>query len=174
MPYIVKTYGEGEFLTPSGMNTNVRDNFQALKAPPTDVVNGASAFNLDLTSTSWADVSATLFSATITAMNASLASALFVIATFSVRCSADATPRSIAFDLTLNGTSVSGGGGILIARGNVDQISPVSLFYHIPTVTGGTYTARLRYKVESGTSRIFMQSGGINNMIPQFALREMS
>lgn len=173
MPYTYKTWTPNEVASSDDLNTNIRDNLEYIYNPPTAInefsVTGA---NLTTTSASFTDVN-NIFVGTVYPSNASGTCTLLVTSLFSVRPNTGAGQQTARFDLTLNGTSVTGGTGICTAYGNWNQVYPVGINYWLDEVPTGTAVVKLRWKTDGGTATI--QGGGSTiGGVAQFAVREVS
>jgi hypothetical protein len=164
----------GTQLTEVLLNAQLRDNLEVLKRRPFAVSDVTFAGNFTTTSTSFVDVSATWFSLTVTPSSTTETSDFMITSSFSILPSSTSTNRTITFDLTINGTSVSGGNGILVCSGNnANAILPVSFWYIARNVAPGADIFRLRWKTTGDTVTLYGQAGGVQNNRPQFSVMEI-
>jgi hypothetical protein len=160
-----KTWNTGDLVTATDLNTHLRDNLDALKGPPTGsyVLNQGSDYTT--TSTSFVDLDATNLSLTITTTGGDV---LVVFAGTGLTAGGNA----VYLDITLDGTRVGGNDGIVdIYNGYF----PIPLVYLLRSVSAGSHTIKLQWKVSGGTGTLFAGAGtSAFDLHPQFWVREVS
>jgi hypothetical protein len=170
-----KTWSANEAVTSSQFNTYVRDNLEAIRAPARVWNNISSTTNITTSSTSFGNVGSD-FQLDITPNIASgLTCDILVVASFSLRCSNNATVYEVTHDLTVNGTSVSGGRGVSGAKGNNLQTYPVSIQWLLTAQDNTLKTIRLRWKVSNAaaTAIMVLNAATVDSCQPQFYARVM-
>lgn len=134
-----------EPLTSTDMNTHIRDNLNALKAPPTDTHKIDNATNYTTALTGWRDVDATDFNVSITTTGGDV-----LIGGYFVMFNAS---NLVSWDIEVDGVRWGGDDGIGFA--------PSSTYAHIcPNilVTGlssGVHTFKLVWNAAGGTSTLY-------------------
>lgn len=164
-----KTWVTNEPLTASDLNTHLRDNLNALKAPPTDVhtLNEASEFST--TSTSFVDVDATNLALTITTTGGDV-----LIGFSGTIYGTGGTLPYVLFDIDIDGARLMGDDGILAHR-----IESTTSTYSIGFIilkqglSAGSHTFKLQWAVTAGTGGLSAGSGGSIDVHPQFWVREV-
>lgn len=162
--------------TVSNLNTQIRDNLEALKNPPSEYYNADESSNYSTTSLTFTNVDGTdtegKFRHTITTAGGDV----FVHLHCNVITSAGAD--RVFFDVTVDGTAIGGTDGIIGAAvpGTTAPGIPVSFTRLIPGLSAGSHVFRLQWKVDSGTTVTLYAGAGTvqGDMIPQFWVREMS
>lgn len=163
-----KTWVTGTPLTASDLNTYVRDNQDALKNPPSDINDIDNGSNFTTTSTTFADVDATEFGATITTTGGDV----LLIACFSAE---HANSVGTFFRFTVDGTAVNGDDGIAFYDTQGAQANIVTLVCWATGLAAGSHTFKLQWKAGgSGTSTLYAGAGSTPDMNPQFSAREVS
>lgn len=165
-----RTWVTGELVTATIMNTHIRDNLNALKAPPTDshVVNEASDYTT--TSTSFVDVDATDLALTITTTGGD------VLVHFhgSVYRNGGSS-RMVFLDVDVDGARTAGDDGIVATMADTD-LKPHAIGFtrYISGLSAGSHTFKLQWKVD-GAALMSSGAGTANNDLhPQFWVREVS
>ena len=155
-----KTWADDELVTANVMNTDVRDNLNALKAPPTARYELNEASDYTTTSTSFVDVDGTKLALTITTSGGD------------VMVHFHGTMDSyVLLDIAVDGVRVGGDDGIVRAQ-NLDDVSFTRL---IAGLSAGEHTFKLQWKVPSGTGKLYAGAGTSGfDIHPQFWAREMS
>lgn len=164
--------------TASNLNTQIRDNFLALKDPPSAIYDANEGTDLSLASTSWADVDATegKFQQTLTTnggaimvcLNASFGASAALV--FYLDVMVDGVPYGV--------TTLGAGDGLLATRMEAvgTAIDAQVFFFRIlQNIAAGSHIFKLRYKVNTGTATLYRGAGTANaDIIPQFFVREIS
>lgn len=131
----------GELITASIWNTDIVDNLEALKDPPTTAVSPGSGANFSTTSTSFTDVDATI-SLDITPVGTEIF--LFI----SASVSHGSASAQVAFDVTKNGssiTSLTNGIGSIVLGAATSAPGSVT---RILRITGLTAGAAVNFKLQ--------------------------
>lgn len=174
MAYTDKTWAANEALTASGFNAYLRDALRHLAEPDREVINITTGTNYTTTSTSFVDVNTTDYQVDLTpSIGGGQTCDILVGGMFALRCSGDATPAIIHFDLMVNGVSVSGANGIIFVEGATNQIFPVTLNYLLQGQDNSAKAIKLRWKTSDGarTATLYTQSGGTRQARSQFWAR---
>ena len=162
-----KTWVTGEPLTASDLNTYVRDNQDALKAPPADINNIDKGSNITTTSTSFVDVDATDFSATITTTGGRVK----IEVVMTIKQSAN----QLYFRTTTDGNADQADDGLACyIPASSAQAVPVTLTFWKEGLSAGSHTFKLQWKVSSGTGTIYAGAGSSPDIHPQFSAVEVS
>jgi hypothetical protein len=166
-----KTWGT-EAMAASDWNTYVRDAVDGLLEKEKQLINVTTTSDFTTSGTSFADVDATWFQVVLTPnIDAGKTCDILVGGTFSVRCSTNATSQVTAFDLMVNGVSVSGGTGIAVAEGPSGYVFPFTLNYLLTGQSNAAKTIKLRWKTNGGTTRLWNVSGAPRESKNQFWAR---
>jgi hypothetical protein len=165
-----KTWNVDELLTAANLNTHLRDNLNALKAPPTDHYECDEASDYTTTSMSFVDVEGTNLALTITTSGGD------VLVHFHGSVAHSSGSR-IYFDVTLDGTRIGGDDGMVVSY--VDTSSGAMRFVSftrlVPGVGAGAHTFKLQWKTGASTAKLFAGAGTTNHDVhPQFWVREVS
>ena len=158
------TWSVDELVTASMLNVGLRDNLNALKAPPTAQRVLDQAANYTTTSTSFVDVDPVNLTLTITSAGGDL----LVHYHGSVLNTSNLLTM---FDLTLDGVRVGGEEGLIVVKGNHEALASVTRL--LTSVPAGVHTIRLQWRVDTPTGTLL--AGGTPVAIhPQFWVREVS
>jgi len=159
-----KTWAVDELITATNLNTHLRDNLNALKSPPKDLVD-ISAANYTVGSTSWQDVDA--------ALTLSLTTAGGDVLVGFVGSISHSSTNNIYFGLEVDSVDYVADDGICMdAPGTVPRT--ISFVYRLSGLAAGAYTIVLRWKVSAGTGTMYAgASGAGQNVHPQFWAQEL-
>lgn len=168
-----------EPLLSSDLNTQLRDNLEALKSPPTDIFTTDNGTNYSIGNVGWADVDATDFSLTITPSGDTVLIGFRGVVTYTT----DAD--GFAFlDVELNNTTRLGGDdGLAVVEtkapsGGIITNTETVAFLHL--LTGLTpnqqITLKLKAKITNGFSVLVYGNNPASTISPsaQFWVREIS
>lgn len=154
-----------EVLTSSDLNTHLRDNLNALKDPPTDVITINDTPDYTTTSTSFGNVDATDLSLVLTTAGGDVVVHFHGVATHS------ASGRSF-YDISIDGSRYFGDDGI-IATGIT--LGPISFTVIIEGLSAASHTINLMWKTSAATATLYAGAGTANqDYHGQFWAREMS
>ena len=164
-----KTWSTDEVVTATMMNTHIRDNMNAIKAPPTDHYTVNEASDYTTTSTSFTDIDATDLALTITTTGGDVMIGFHG----GFDCSAGA---NVYVDVDLDGTRIGGDDGIHAAAVNAtDFYGRISFVWLVTSLSAGSHTFKLQWKTSAGTVKMFAGAGTANaDVHPQFWVREVS
>lgn len=157
----------------SNLNTQIRDNFIALKDPPSAVYNVDESSDLALASTSWADVDGTSgkFNLSITTNGGDVMVGLHVTG-------AVTAALVIYLDIMVDGVAIGGNEGIIgkfIGAAATVVDGEIGFFRIIEGLAAGSHIFKLRYKVSTSTFTLFRGAGTASaDMVGQFWVREIS
>lgn len=170
-----RTWSAGELVTASLFNTHLRDQLNALKAPPTDYYNVDEASNYTTTSTSFTDVDATDLALSITTTGGD------ILVMFSGSYNVNNTIGRLFLEIDLDGSAQATNDGALAYYGNgitnIDgAILPISFQRWLFGVSAGAHVIKLQWKVSSGHTATLYAGAGTSNadIHPQFSAREVS
>lgn len=154
-----RTWIAGELVTASLLNTHLRDNLNALKAPPTTQV--AATGTRTTTSGGFVEVDATAFNLSLTTTGGD------VLLVLSAAVLSSAAAR-VNFDVEVDGTRLSdpstqGAMYLNIAAG---QLGSVNLVRLVTGLAAGAHTFDLIWKTNAGTISLIGRSN-------QFWVREV-
>lgn len=156
-------------MTASIMNTHVRDNLNALKAPPTSIYNVNTTPDYTTTSTSFTNIDGTNLSLSITTTGGDLLVVFFAMYTFSA-----AGP--VHFNITLDGTAQAADDGFVGMRpgGTLVGMGFICMPVLLQSVSAATHTVAVQWKVgTAGTATLYNGAGTATADIhPQFWVRE--
>lgn len=159
-----KTWSTGEALSASDMNTHIRDNLGALKAPPTAVYTCDEVSDYVTSQTTFVDVDASNLTLTITTTGGD------VMVGFHGHIYANGGICHL--DVEVDGTREGGDDGITVVYSNYRQA--VSFTRLITNLDAGTHTFKLQWKVTAGSAALYAGAGTANlNVHPQFWVREI-
>lgn len=161
---------DGSVSTLALWNTYLKDNMDALKAPPTDSYNGidAATYTLGLTSTSWSDISS-VFELNISSKGGDL----LVI----FNADLQTTTSILYLDIEVNGNRQGGTDGILAILDGIGVPKNLPMYWLLTEMQAGDYTIKMKYKMQTAaTSAILFMGGqsGDSAIAPQFVVREVS
>lgn len=166
-----RTWVTGELVTATLLNTHIRDNMDALKAPPTSVYNVNEASDYQTTGTSFADVDATDLALTITTTGGD------VEVWFSGAVDISSSTSKVYLDVAQDGTRVGGDDGIVMFEGNTLYNGTLVMSFKIlvQSVSAASHTYKLQWKISTGTATMWAGAGtSTYDMHPQFGVRETS
>lgn len=165
-----KTWSTGEALTASDMNAHIRDNLDALKAPPTDNYECNEASDYTTTSTTFVDVDATNLNLTITTTGGDVMVGFYG----TVKHSA-ASNNAIKFDVDLDGSLIAGDDGLIGTNfPAASQSRAVSFVVLVTGLSAGSHTFKLQWHTASATATLYAGAGtSIFDVHPQFWVREV-
>lgn len=155
------------------MNEQVRDNLLALKFPPSAVYTTPGGTpNYSTTSTSFVDVDATNMNLSITTTGNGAGGNSDIFIGFNGTVYSSGSIRIYFRILLDNATVLNADDGLLVSEGT--GLRPVSfLFPH--SVAAGLHSAKLQWKVSSGTGQLMANAGTNGRDIKaQFWIRELS
>ncbi|HVO70081.1 MAG TPA: hypothetical protein VMT24_08550 [Aggregatilineaceae bacterium] len=167
-----KTWNVDELLTAANLNTHLRDNLNALKAPPTDHYECDEASEYTTTSTSFVDVDGTNLALTITTSGGD------VLVHFHASV-VHTNNGKIFFDMTLDGSRISRDdgflGGYVSNAGAGNTASSWMSFTRLVTgVAAGEHTFVLQWRTTASTAKLFAGATTGQDVHPQFWAREVS
>jgi hypothetical protein len=167
-----KTWNVDELLTAANLNTHLRDNLNALKAPPTAHYECDEASDYTTTSTSFVDVDGTNLALAITTGGGD------VLVHFHAAVMHGGSGR-IFFDVTVDGDRVAGDDGIIggyVVNSSSGYPTAYMTFTRLITgVSAGEHTFKVQWKTSGATARLFAGAGtSWGDAHPQFWVREVS
>jgi len=156
-------------VTAAEWNTDLVDNLQALKDPPTAHYELNEAADLTTTSTAWADVSTTKLTLSVTTTGGDLLVGFCGVVH-------KATDGRVYFDLQVDGVGGVAGDDGFIALEQATGRGPLSFTYLVTGLAAGAHTLALRWKITgTGAATIYAGAGTANlDLHPQFWAREVS
>lgn len=163
-----KTWVTGEVLTASDLNTQVRDNLDALKSPPTAQVLLDESADFTTTSTAFVDVDASRLALTITTGGGD------VLVSF--QGTLYQTHNSYNYlDVGVDGTRFGGDDGLLNVRLLSSAYATAAFNILVTGLAAGSHTFSLQWRVSAGTLKLFAGAGSASmDLHPQFWVREVS
>lgn len=163
-----QTWAAGNPITDTELNREVRDNLNALKAPPTDSYSADEASDWSTSSTSFVAIDGTDLSLSITTTGGDI----FVHFHGNVAASVGA---NIYFQLVLDGVGVVGDDGhIAVNTGSGAPGRPVSFSRLLTSVAAGAHTIFINWKTSAGTATLYGGAGTSGgDLHPQFFAREI-
>lgn len=164
-----KTWSVGEVLTASDMNTYVRDNLNALKAPPSDNYEANEGANYTTSSATFADVDGTNLSLSITTTGGDIMIGF-------VGTLLHTAGNKIFFTVDIGGTDVAADDGIAgCTPANVVSDTSLSFVWLATSQAAGAKTIKLQWKTPAATATLYAGAGTSNGDVhPQFWCREVS
>lgn len=164
-----KTWLAGAPLLAADLNTHVRDNLAALKAPPTDTHDANEASDWSTTSTTFTAIDNVDLSLSLTTTGGD------ILVAFCGNFIASAA-NSVYLQVVLDGVGKQGDDGYIseyLDRSAAPGRS-VSFSYLIEGVAAGTHTIVINWKTSGGTVTMFGGAGTANgDLHPQFMAREV-
>jgi hypothetical protein len=136
-----RTWSVGELTTAALMNTHMRDNFDALKSPPS---SGKVSFAADFTSTSAAFVDVTGVTATITTFGGGLNVNFSCMLT-------NSSATFVQFQILVDGVVERILPGVTTAAA---ANFPYCVTHHIAAIAAGSHTIKIQTKCGAGTTTI--------------------
>lgn len=164
-----KTWVTNEPLTASDLNIHLRDNLNALKAPPTDeyTLNESSAYTT--TSTSFVDIDATNLALTITTTGGDV-----MIGFNATIYGSGGTLPTVYFDVDIDGVRMMGDDGIIGHHIESTSSTYGQTFVVLKQgLSAGSHTFKLQWRVTAGTGGLIAGDGGSVDTHPQFWVREV-
>lgn len=165
-----RTWVAGELVTASLLNVHLRDNLDAIKAPPTDLYNVNEGADYTTSSTSFGSVDATDLSLTITTTGGDIWVWFFGNVNHS-------GGNLVYFDITLDAVRQGGDDGLIgcdVATTTVPS-TPIAFTFLIQSVAAGSHTIALQWKTSGATATLYAGAAtGGGDLHPQFGIREMS
>ena len=159
-----KTWSTGEALAASDMNTHIRDNLGALKAPPTDAYVCDEASDYQTNQTTFVDVDSTNLSLTITTTGGDVM--------IGFHGHVHANGGNCSFDVAIDGVRDGGDDGYILVY-NAYR-SPVNFVRLVQGLDAGSHTFKLQWKVTAGSATLYAGAGtGNHDVHPQFWVREI-
>jgi hypothetical protein len=158
-----KTWVVGEAVTAGDLNTHIRDNLLALKAPPTTYVKLDEASDYTTTSTSFVAIDNTKLNLSITTTGGDVLIVFFA----NIANGTSHTQIDIEFD----GVAMGGDNGLIRVSGGSGNYTLASLACIKTSVSAGTHAVRVMWKVPSGTSTLY--AGTTLDIHPMFWVREV-
>lgn len=159
-----KTWEDSELVTADLLNTHLRDNLEALKAPPTATYELDEA-DITTASTSFTDVAESL-ELTITTTGGDVWVWFFGMVENSVS-------QEVFFDIDVDGSRIAGDDGLWRTRAT-DSLQSVVIGRLISGLAAGEHTFKLQWKVDGGTVTLYAGAGTTNyDLHPQFGVREV-
>jgi len=164
-----RTWVAGELVTASMMNTHVRDNLNALKAPPTDLHNADEGADWSTTSATFTAIDATDLSLSLTTTGGD------ILVSFCGNFIA-AAAAYVYLQVVLDGAGQEADDGLIAAY--LDRTTaagrPLSFTKLIQNVSAGAHTVLLNWKASTSTITLFGGAGtGGGDLHPQFLAREV-
>jgi hypothetical protein len=167
-----KTWNVDELLTAANLNMHLRDNLNALKAPPTVHYECDEDSEYTTTSTSFVDVDGTNLALTLTTSGGD------VLVHFHASI-VHTNAGKIFFDVTLDGNRIGEDDGILGGyvqnAGSGNTASAYMSFTRLVTgMAAGEHTFVLQWRTTGSTARLFAGATAAEAVHPQFWAREVS
>lgn len=156
-----KTWQVDELLTAADLNTHLRDNLNALKAPPTAHVACAESSDYTTTSTTFVDVDSSKLTLTITTNGGD------VMVGFHGAVRSSDSWGNVYLDVAVDGTREGGANGLVLAQSNT--INPVGFVHLVSGLAAGEHTFTLQWRVSGNTGTLFAV-----DLAAQFWVREVS
>ena len=165
-----RTWVTGEVLTATDLNTHLRDNLDALKAPPTAHNELDESSNYTTTSVTFVDIDATNLSLTIETTGGD------VLVGFVGSVMHSTSGAVVLLDLDVDGSRLADDDGFLGVRPtNSSTSGNVSFVYLVTGLSAGSHTFKLQWRVTGGTATMHNGAGTANaDVHPQFWAREVS
>ena len=165
-----RTWVSGELVTHTLLNTHLRDNLNALKAPSTDYYNVNEVSDYTTTSSSFVDVDATDLAMTITTSGGD------VFVHFHGTVSHSAAAGRTYFEVAVDGVAAMGDDGILHTRAAASPATESCAFtLYITGLSAASHTFKLQWKTSGATATLYAGAGtSTGDLHPQFWAREIS
>lgn len=149
-----KTWVASESLTSTNFNAELKDRLNAVKSPAHFKCYIDEAADYTTTSTTFVDIDATDLSATITTGGGKVA--LF----FTGVVYQSATTARVYLDITVDGTRLGLDDGLTVTRvSSMPSHAGVSLSVLTGTLSAGSHTFKLQWKVDGGTGGMYAGAG---------------
>lgn len=163
-----KTFVTGESLSAADLNTNVKDNTNALKSPPSDDYVVDEVANYTTASTSFVDVDGTNLSLSITTTGGD------VMIGFAGAASNSGDNNGVYLDVEIDGNLFADDDGILAVTAGANYLSNMSFVVVATGLSPGSHTFKLQWKTTAGTSTMWAGAGTANlDVHPRFWIREI-
>jgi hypothetical protein len=157
-----KTWQTGEALTASDMNTHIKDNLNALKAPPTAHYECDEVSDYSTTSTSFVDIDATNLSLTIVTTGGDV-----LIGHYGVYNNASGQCQ---IDVEMDDTRLAANGN----DGMLGWNGPTTIVHLVSGLSAETHVFKLQWRVTAGQGWLYAGSGlASSDFQPQFWVREV-
>lgn len=154
-----RTWADEELVTANLMNTHIRDNLNALKAPPAEEYERTSGSSYSTTATSFGTIDNTNMNLSITTAGGD------VLVLFTGVVSNTDSLKTVNIDIEVDGTRVGGStSGIVRALGT--NYTNISFAWLVTGLSAGNHTFKAMWKVTGGTGYLQSES-------TQFAVREV-
>ncbi|NDJ77546.1 MAG: hypothetical protein GYB65_14940 [Chloroflexi bacterium] len=162
-----RTWVAGELVTATLLNTHLRNNLNALKAPPSAHVEPVKATYYTTSSTVFVDVDGGLLSLSLYTNGGD------VMVHFSGTLAHSAATGRFFLDVELDGERIGGDDGLLVGEGI--PVQPMSFTHLVTGLPAGEHDFRLQWKTTAAYAGLFAADGATNaNVHPQFWVREVS
>jgi hypothetical protein len=166
-----KTFSVGAGLTASELNTHVRDNLNALKAPPTALINVNEAADYTTTSASFVDVDAVDLALSITTTGGDVLIGFTGVITHS------AAAKLVYLDVheSVGNARLGGDDGIVFVRSTaINDAFNASFLFLARNLAAGAHVFKLQWKTTSATALMYAGAATSGADIhPQFFVREV-
>lgn len=165
-----RNWATGELVTATMMNVHVRDNFNAIKAPPTDTYEINEAADYTTTSATFVDIDGTDLSLAITTTGGD------ILVTF-VGSFFNSSTGNTYLDVTLDAVREAGDDGICGMRSPSANVIPfvMSFSWWILAPSAAAHTINLQWKTNAGTSTLYAGAATSNADVHGFfCAREVS
>jgi hypothetical protein len=161
-----KTWSTDELVTAAMLNTHIRDNLNALKAPPTDSYVFDDGADWTTTSATFADIDATDLAVTITTTGGD------VLVHFHGNAQHSGAGERINFNFSVDGVDHAADDGVIYMSGTV--IVPVSFTRLVTGLSAAAHTFKMRWKTSGATATLLAGAGTANKDVHgQFWAREI-
>lgn len=160
-----RTWVAGELVTATLLNVHLRDNLDALKAPPTLTYEINNPSNYTTTSATFTDVDATNLALAITTTGGD------VLCVFQGSLAHSTSTDSVRFDIAVDGTRKGSTNGLITLRpANAGTTFAVQFIvvYLVEGLSAGSHTFKLQWQTTGGTATYLT-----NTMYPQAFVREV-
>jgi hypothetical protein len=158
-----KTWVVGEAVTAADLNAHIRDNLLALKAPPTTLIKLDESSDYTTTSTSFVAIDNTKLNLSITTTGGDVLIVFFANLSNST--------SHVQLDVEFDGVAIGGDNGLIRVSGGSGNYGLASLSCLKQSVSAGTHSVRMMWKVPSGTGTLY--SGTTLDIHPMFWVREV-
>lgn len=165
------TWSVDQLVTATLMNTHIRDNLNALKAPPTDVQDVNEGADYTTTSTSFVDID----SAGDPDLNLTIETGGGDVLVTFYGTFANAGGH-INLDFTVDGVKHGGDDGLLRSASTALGHKNLTFAVWVQGLSAASHTFKMQWKVDAGTATMYAGAGtgtGLD-VHSQFAVREVS
>lgn len=164
-----KTWATNDPMDASTLNTHVRDNLNALKAPPTASYKLNESANYSTTSTSFADIDAANLALTITTTGGD------VLVVFAGSFSNGGGAAYVYVDFAVDGTRQGLDDGVLcLYSPSASSMLNGSFAWLVTGLAAGSHTFKLQWKSSGGTITLYAGAGTASvDLHPKFWVREV-